>query len=258
MKDRIMGAASLCLLAVLAGCVSQGAHDQSLRELQSAKNDLERIRVQNEGLNKQLMSLKESNSKLKEEIEKVSAQIPPLHEAIVKERQAGEGRVKDLERQVKELTASKKAVAHELEVAKQRYEDSLKIQKRQAKELKEREQSSLLQPPTQPAKPAAPAADEPAPSAVPAPPAAPKPSGNSAPAPDQAGIMPPAQATKPVIVDINKATPAELTLALELAREDSDRLVKNRPYKTKEELVTKAGIAKATVDKIKDRITVGP
>lgn len=246
MKERIMGAASLCLLAALAGCVSQGAHDQSLRELQSAKSDLERIRVQNEGLNKQLMSLKESNSKLKEEIGKVSAQIPPLNEAIVKERQAGEGRLKDLERHVKELTASKKTVAHELEVAKQRYEDSLKIQKRQAKELKEREQSSLIQPPTQPAKPAAPAVDEPAPS------------GNSAPAPDQAGIMPPAQATKPVIVDINKATPAELTLALELAREDSDRLVKNRPYRTKEELVTKAGIAKATVDKIKDRITVGP
>lgn len=234
MKERIMGVASLCLLTALAGCVSQGVHDQSLRELQAAKSDIERIRVQNEGLNKQLMSVKESNSKLKDEIEKVSAKIPPLNEAIVKERQAGEGRLKELERQVKELTASKKAVAHELEVAKQRYEDSLKIQKRQAKELKEREQSSLVQPPTQPAKPAAPSAPEP-----------PQPSANSAPMSDQ-------------LVDINKATPAELTLALELAREDSDRLVKNRPYRTKEELVTKAGIAKATVDKIKDRITVGP
>jgi DNA uptake protein ComE-like DNA-binding protein len=234
MKERIMGAAGLCLLAALAGCVSQGAHEQSLREVQSAKSDLERIRVQNEGLTKQLMSVKESNGKLKEEVEKVSAQIPPLNEAIVKERQAGEVRLKDLERQVKELTASKKAVAHELDVAKQRYEDSLKIQKRQAKELKEREQSSLIQPPTQPAKPVAPSAPEP-----------PQPSANAAPASDQ-------------FVDVNKATPAELTLALELAREDADRLVKNRPYKTKEELVTKAGIAKATVDKIKDRITVGP
>ena len=241
MTARIMGAASLCLLAALAGCVSQGAHDQSLRELQSAKSDLERIRAQNEGLNKQLMSLKESNSKLKEEIEKVSAQIPPLNEALVKERQAGEGRLKDLERQVKELTASKKAVAHELEVAKQRYEDSLKIQKRQAKELKEREQSSLIQPPIPPAKPVAPTPEAP----LALPPAA---------TPDQ---LPNGSSQVP-LVDINKATPAELTLALELAREDSDRLVKNRPYRTKEELVTKAGIAKATVDKIKDRITVGP
>jgi len=234
MKGRITGAVGLFLLAVLAGCVSQGAYDQNFRELQSAKNDLERIRVQNEGLNKQLMSLKESNSKLKEEIDRANAQIVSLNDTAAKEHRAGEGRLKDLERQVKELTASKKAVAHELEVAKQRYEDSLKIQKRQAKELKEREQSSLIQPPTQPAKPVAPSTPEP-----------PQPSADSAPVSDQ-------------LVDINKATPAELTLALEWAREDSDKLVKNRPYKTKEELVTKAGIAKATVDKIKDRITVGP
>ncbi|TSA00595.1 MAG: hypothetical protein D4R81_07575 [Nitrospiraceae bacterium] len=234
MKERITGAVGLFLLAVLAGCVSQGAYDQNFRELQSAKSDLERIRVQNEGLNKQLMSLKESNSKLKEEIDRANAQIVSLNDTAAKEHRAGEGRLKDLERQVKELTASKKAVAHELEVAKQRYEDSLKIQKRQAKELKEREQSSLIQPPTQPAKPVAPSTPEP-----------PQPSADSAPVSDQ-------------LVDINKATPAELTLALEWAREDSDKLVKNRPYKTKEELVTKAGIAKATVDKIKDRITVGP
>ena len=234
MKEGIRGAASLCLLAALAGCVSQGAYDQNLRELRSAKDDLERVRAQNDGLNKQVLSLKESNSKLKEEIERVSAQIPPLNDALVKERQAGEGRLKDLERQVKELTASKKAVVHELEVAKQRYEDSLKIQKRQAKELKEREQSALLPPPTPPAKPAAPSTPEP-----------PQTSANSPPVPD-------------LLLDINKATPAELTLALELAREDSDKLIKNRPYKTKEELVTKAGIAKATVEKIKDRITVGP
>ena len=224
----------MCLLAALAGCVSQGAYDQNIRELRSAKDDLERVRAQNDGLNKQLLSVKESNTRLKEEMEKVGAQIPPLNEAIVKERQAGEGRLKDLERQVRELTASKKALAHELDVAKQRYEDSLKIQKRQAKELKEREQSALLPPPTQPAKPAAPVTPEP-----------PQTSAVSPPAPDQ-------------LLDINKATPAELTLALELAREDSDKLIKNRPYKTKEDLITKAGIAKATVEKIKDKITVGP
>ena len=237
MRERITRAVGLLLLAALAGCVSQGTYDQSLRELQSTKSDLERLRVQNDGLNKQLIGLKESNSRLKEEIEKVSAQIGPLNDAIVKERQAGEVRLKELERQAKELTASKKVLAQELEVAKQRYEDSLKIQKRQAKELKEREQSSLLQPPT------------PSPKSEP-------PSTT----PDQVPNESPTASLKSSssLVDINKATPSELTLALELAREDSDKLVKNRPYKTKEELVTKAGIAKATVDKIKDKITVGP
>jgi myosin heavy subunit len=240
-KERNTKAAGLLLLTALTGCVGQGAYDQSLRELQSAKNDLERVRVQNEGLNKQMMSLKESNSKLKEEIDKANVRIASLNEAVGKERQVGESKLKDIERQVKELTASKKALSQELEVAKQHYEDSLKIQKRQAKELKEREQSSLLQPPIPPAKPVAP---------TPEAPLAPPPAAT----PDQ---LPNGSPQVP-LVDINNAPPAELTLALELAKEDSDKLVKNRPYKTKEELVTKAGIAKATVDKIKDKITVGP
>jgi chromosome segregation ATPase len=243
-KERNTKAAGLLLLTALTGCVGQGVYDQSLRELQSAQNDLERVRVQNEGLNKQMMSLKESNSKLKEEIDKANVRIASLNEAVGKERQAGEtgeSRLKDLERQVKEATASRKALSQELEVAKQQYEDSLKIQKRQAKELKEREQSALLQPPIPPAKPVAPAPEAP----LAPPPAA---------TPDQ---LPNGSPQVP-LVDINRATPAELTLALELAKEDSDKLVKNRPYKTKEELVTKAGIAKATVDKIKAKITVGP
>ncbi len=156
MNEWITGAVSLLLLAVLAGCVSPSAYNQALRERQAARNDLERVRAQNDGLHKQMIGLKESIGKLEAEIGKANAQRAALHEAVVKERQAGDARQKDLERQIKELTASKKALSQELEVAKQRYEDSLKIQKRQAKELKEREQLLLIQPPTQPAKPAEP------------------------------------------------------------------------------------------------------
>ena len=47
-------------------------------------------------------------------------------------------------------------------------------------------------------------------------------------------------------------------MTLGLAKEDSDKLVKNRPYKTIEELVTKAGIAKVMVDKILEKVTIGP
>jgi len=241
MRGQIAKIAGFLLLAGLTGCVSQGTYEQSLRELQSVRDDLDRIRVQNDGLNKQIIGLKESNSKLREEIEKANAHIAVLNEAVVKERQTGEGKLKDLERQVKELAGTKKVLAQELEVAKQRYEDSLKIQKRQAKELKERENTGLLQPPTPPAKPAAPASEA---SPAPATPVA----------PDQ----PPNGSSQASLVDINRATPADLAAVLDLAREDSDRLVKNRPYKTKEELVTKAGIAKTTVDKIKDKITLGP
>ena len=245
MKGRIARGTVILLLAGLTGCVSQGTHDQALRELQSTRNDLEHIRMQNDALNRQIVGIKEANTnKLKEEKEeqdKLNAQLASLKEEIVKERQAGDAKVKDLDRQVKELTATKKALAQERDVAMQRYEDALKIQKRQAKELKERANASLIQPPIQPAQPAEPATE--------------------APQADQqtsASSPTPAQLPPPVLVDINKATPTELAMILGLTKEDADKLLKGRPYKTKEELVTKAGLAKATVDKIQDKISVGP
>jgi len=241
MKGQIVRGVVILLLAGLTGCVSQGTHDQALQELQSTKNDLERVRAQNDAFNKQVIGLKESQAKLKDEVDKTHAQIASLKDEVVKERRAGEAKVKDLDRQVNELTAAKKTLAQERDVAMQRYEDAVKIQKRQAKELKERANASLIQPPIQPAQPAEPA------------PEAPQSDG-------QANAFSPTPAHPPsfLLVDINKATSTELAMTLGLAREDADKLIKGRPYKTKEELVTKAGIAKATVDRIQDKISVGP
>jgi len=241
MKGQVARGAGILLLAGLTGCVSQGTHDQALQELQSARNDLERVRVQNEAFNKQITGLKESQAKLKDEVEKAHAQIASLKDEVAKERRAGEAKVKDLDRQMNELTAAKKTLTQERDVAMQRYEDALKIQRRQAKELKERANASLIQPPIQPAQPAEPA------------PEAPQSDGQA-----NASSPTPAQPPSPLLVDINKATSTELAMILGLAKEDADKLIKGRPYKTKEELVTKAGLAKATVDRIQDKISVGP
>lgn len=274
MKDRIRSGLVLLLAAMLTGCVvSQSTHEQTLQDLQATKSDLDRMRVQTEALNKQLKALREANAKLKEDLEKGANEIASLNAVVGKERQAGENKLKDLERQVKELAAAKKTVMQDLEVQKQRNEDHLKTIRRQQKELKEREQAALLTPPA-PAKPTPPSAPEPpkppvAPEGslpstakskpVPSSPAATSPTPNKpiavpeAPKPPVTGLPPPAG-----LVDVNRASPIDLTLNLGLGREDSDKLIKNRPYKTKEELVLKAGIAKATVDKIRDKITVGP
>ena len=255
MKEQIVRGLTALVLVGMPGCVSQGTYDQTLKDLQSTKSDLDRLRIQNEALNKQVIGLKESNAKHKEELDRTNAQIALLKEEVSKERQAADNKVKDLDRQVKELTKVKKDLTQELEVQKQRYEDSLKTIKRQAKELKEREKSALIEPPTPQAKPTAPPADatkppeapSPVPSEVvpPAPAAPASPSNQDAKAPTN-------------LVDINKATSVDLILTLGLDKEDSDKLVKNRPYKTIEELVTRAGIAKATVDKIREKVTVGP
>lgn len=249
MKEQIVRGLMALMLVGLPACVSQGTYEQTLKDLQSTKSHLDRLRVQNEALNKQVIGLKESNAKHKEALDKTNAQIASLKEEVSKERQAAGNLVKDLDRQVKELAIAKKDLTQELEVQKQRYEDSLKTIKRQAKELKEREKAALLEPPAPQPKPAAPPDD------------VTKPPESPSPAPNKAAPASPSNedAKAPTnLVDINKATPADLTLTLGLAKEDSDKLVKNRPYKTIEELVTKAGIAKATVDKIREKVTVGP
>lgn len=255
MKEQIRRGLMALVLVGLPGCVSQGTYEQTLGELQSTKSDLDRLRVQNEALNKQVIRLKESNARLKEELDRANVQIASLKEEVGKERQAADNKVKDLDRLVKELTKAKKDLAQEFEVQKQRNEDSLKTIKRQAKELKEREKSALIEPPTPQPKPATPPAD------ATKPPEAPSPAPNvAAPPVPAAPVSPSDQDVKSPtnLMDINRATPADLTLTLGLAKEDSDKLVKHRPYKTIEELISKAGIAKATVDKIREKITVGP
>lgn len=167
MNRRVTAAASLLLLGVLAGCVSPSTYNQTLRELQSARSDFDRARAQNEGLNKQMIGLKESLGTLEAELKKAHAKHAALNDGLAKERHASDGKLKDLERQLREVMDSKQALSQELETAQQRYENSLKIQKRQAKELKEREQLSLTQPPTQPVSPSAPQ--------LPTPPLPPKP-----------------------------------------------------------------------------------
>jgi DNA uptake protein ComE-like DNA-binding protein/outer membrane murein-binding lipoprotein Lpp len=255
MKEQIVRGLMALVLVGMPGCVSQGTYDQTLKDLQSTKSDLDRLRIQNEALNKQVIGLKESNARHREELDRTNAQIALLKEEVSKERQATDNKVKDLDRQVKELMKVKKDLTQELEVQKQRYEDSLKTIKRQAKELKEREKSALIEPPTPQAKPTAPPADATKPPEAPSP----VPSEVVPPAPAVPASPSNQDAKVPTnLVDINKATSVDLILTLGLDKEDTDKLVKNRPYKTIEELVTRAGIAKATVDKIREKVTVGP
>jgi len=156
MNTRILSAASLLLLAVLTGCVSSSAYNQALRDLQSAKSDLERVRAQNEELNKQIIGVKEALNNAVAQERQIGAKLKEETEKSASQRVALESRLKEAEQQMRELMALKQTLSQEMEVAKQRYEDSLKIQKRQAKELKEREQLSLRQSPTQPVQPSPP------------------------------------------------------------------------------------------------------
>jgi DNA uptake protein ComE-like DNA-binding protein len=57
-------------------------------------------------------------------------------------------------------------------------------------------------------------------------------------------------------MNINKVSANDLVLLLGLKQEEADRIVSNRPYRVKGELVAKNVLPKETFDLIKDRISV--
>ena len=61
-----------------------------------------------------------------------------------------------------------------------------------------------------------------------------------------------AAATEPM--DINSVSADQLKTLPGIGAAYSDKIVKNRPYKRKDEIVSKAGVPQSTYDKIKDMI----
>jgi len=76
------------MLVGLPACVSQGTYDQTLKDLQSTKSHLDRLRVQNEALNKQVIGLKSPMPSTKKNWTKPTRRLASLKEEVSKERQA--------------------------------------------------------------------------------------------------------------------------------------------------------------------------
>jgi competence protein ComEA len=70
----------------------------------------------------------------------------------------------------------------------------------------------------------------------------------------------PAPAAKPVaapaLVNINAATADQLDSIPNIGEKRSEAIIKGRPYKTTQELVSKKALSQGIYDKIKDKITV--
>lgn len=89
------------------------------------------------------------------------------------------------------------------------------------------------------------------------PPPAAAPAGKMAPA--TTGAAPaakaaPAAATKQELIDINTATEAQLSTLPGIAKARSEAIIKGRPYKGKDELVSKKIIPESVYKDIKDKI----
>ncbi|MCS6283840.1 MAG: hypothetical protein RL768_2333 [Nitrospirota bacterium] len=226
----------LSVLVVVAmtasGCVvSNKKYQDALAEADSAKMELEKTRQQKNAMEQQVKTLKELNVKFGSEAQAARDELQRIEHGRDKERGSLDTRTKELEDKLKAMSSQNKNVRAEYEDVKRHNETLKSLVARYQKELKDRSRSvtgSLTPSSLPPLSGAAPAAATPAPAAASA------------------------------AMNVNKASASDMILFLGLKKDEADRIVTNRPYRVKGELVAKNVVPKETFDMIKDRISVSP
>ena len=222
----------------MTGCVSDRKYQEALSETEAAKTELATTRAQKSALEQQVKTLKDLNVKFGNEAQAARDELERIQYGRDKERGSAETRTKELEDRVKQLTTQNRSLRQEYEDTKRHNETLKSLVARYQKELKDQSRSAGgTLAPTMPPVP---------PTGSPAPPTTPgsrPPEGGLA----SGGIM-----------NVNRATSSEMVLLLGLPKDVADRIVSNRPYKVKGELVAKNVVPKETFDMIKDRISVSP
>lgn len=224
----------LSVLVVMAmmtsGCVvSNKKYQDALAEADSAKMELEKTRQQKNAMEQQVKTLKELNVKFGGEAQAARDELQRIEHGRDKERGAIDTRTKELEDKVKALSSQNRNVRAEYEDVKRHNETLKSLVARYQKELKDRSHSTIGS--------VTPSSLPPLPAATP-----------TAAAPAAASAA----------MNVNKASASDMVLFLGLKKDEADRIVTNRPYRVKGELVAKNVVPKETFDMIKDRISVSP
>jgi len=224
----------LSVLVVVAmmtsGCVvSNKKYQDALAEADSAKMELEKTRQQKNAMEQQVKTLKELNVKFGGEAQAARDELQRIEHGRDKERGAIDTRTKELEDKVKALSSQNRNVRAEYEDVKRHNETLKSLVARYQKELKDRSHSTVGS--------VTPSSLPPLPGATP-----------TAAAPAAASAA----------MNVNKASASDMVLFLGLKKDEADRIVTNRPYRVKGELVAKNVVPKETFDMIKDRISVSP
>lgn len=219
----------------LIGCVSNRKYQEALADAETAKTELATTRAQKSALEQQVKTLKDLNVKFGNEAQASRDELERIQYGRDKERSSMETRTKELEDKVKQLASQNRALRQEYDDTKRHNETLKSLVARYQKELKDQSRSTM---------------GALTPSMPPAPTPAPSPSAS---VPGTTALAPAATA----IMNVNKASSSEMVLLLGLPKDVADRIVQNRPYKVKGELVAKKVVPRETFNKIKDRITVG-
>ena len=233
--------AGLALMSAIAvsGCVTEKKYHEALADADATRGELERARAQKNALEQQVKTLKDLNAKFGSESQIARDELQRIQHGRDKERDTIEVRTKEWEDKVKQLTAQNRNVKQEYEEARRHNEQLKSLVARYQKEMKERSRSLSSMDSTR----------------------APVPfSGGGASQSKPASAPAPFDAPAPAVslLNINKAPSADLILTLGISQDVAERIVSNRPYKVKGELVAKNVVPKDVFDDIKDRITVSP
>jgi DNA uptake protein ComE-like DNA-binding protein len=220
----------------MVGCVSQKKYEEAMVDVDSAKSELERTRAQKNALEQQVKTLKDLNVKFGNEAQVAHDELERIQHGRDKERGSVEGRTKELEDRVKQLSLQNRGIRQEYEDVKRHNETLKSLVARYQKELKDQSRSvtGTLAPSVS--------------------------SSSPAPAPGVASVAPTMKAPQamPSSMNVNKASAGDMVLVLGLPKDMADRIVTNRPYRVKGELVAKNVVPKETFDMIKERISVSP
>jgi len=242
----------LLMVVLIAAAVGAGGcmvpktkYMEAVAESEAAKTDLEKTRAMKSALEQQVKSLKDLNGKLTADAELVQAELQRIRESREREREGIEGRIGELESRNKELVGQYRSVRQEYEELKRAHESLKVTMARYQKELKERPRAMM--PPAPPSPPVPPAR-----SSVPPP----GPSSMKPPAMPSGPPSGPAEVA-PSTVNINTASASDMVLFLGLSKDTAERVIVNRPYRLKGELVAKNILPKTTFDSIKGKISVG-
>jgi len=218
----------------LVGCVSSKKYEEAMSDVDAAKSELERTRAQKNALEQQVKTLKDLNVKFGNEAQVAQDELERIQHGRDKERGSIEGRTKELEDRVKQLSVQNRATRQEYEDVKRHNETLKSLVARYQKELKDQSRSMTGTLP---------------------------PSVSSSTPPSVAAPVPPSMRPSQVMpssMNVNKASVGDMVLVLGLPKDVADRIVLNRPYRVKGELVAKNVVPKETFDMIKDRISVSP
>ena len=233
MKSGWMAAVVVIGAVSMVGCVSQKKYEEAMIDVDSAKIELERTRAQKNALEQQVKTLKDLNVKFGSEAQVAHDELERIQHGRDNERGSVEDRTKELEARVKQLSFQNRTVRQEYEDVK-RHNDTLKsLVARYQKELKDQSRSVTGSPALS---------------------VSPTPTGEPTPLATRA----PQSTSSSASMNVNKASADDMVLVLGLSKDVADRIVSNRPYRVKGELVAKNVVPKDTFDTIKERISVSP